>query len=178
MRGLSLALVALLACAGCANEPRPRGLVEQAEFGIFFGGQVQERDEIPFSLDRARQTQGIRIELHEPARTALPVRWELDMPGTTRRVRDAHGRRGKGRVVKTGSAELRPGQQRLDLELPFEPGDPLGTWNVRVTLAEQVVIDRPFLVYDAARRKRAERQARADERAARRESDQSEISEQ
>lgn len=164
MRRLSLALWLLLA-AGCAGTEAPRGPVERAEFGVFFGGQVQERDEIPFSLDRGRQRVGVRIDLREPARAALPVRWELDMPGNTRQVRDTRGRRAQTRVVKTGHAEARAGQERLEIELPFSPGDPLGTWNVRVYVAEQIVVDRPFLVYDAPSRRRAEREGREAARA-------------
>jgi hypothetical protein len=90
------------------------------------------------------------------------------MPGNTRRARDAKGRRGAGRVVKTGQSEARAGQQRLEIELPFAPGDPLGTWNLRVTVAGEVVIDRPFLVYDPDARRRAEREHAKAEREARR----------
>ena len=159
-------LLPLLMLAACSEPPRSDRLVESAEFGIFWGGQVQERDEIPFSLDRSKQIQGVRIELAAPAKAPLEVSWELDMPGSTRRARDAQGRRGKGRVVKTGRTEMRQGQDRLDLELPFEPGDPLGTWNVRVSVAGETVVDRPFLVYDAGARKRAKREQREAERAA------------
>lgn len=159
----------LLVLGACSEDARPERLVQSAEFGIFWGGQVQERDEIPFSLDRSKQVQGVRIELSAPSKAPLEVTWELDMPGTTRRVRDAQGRRGKGRVVKTGRTEMRAGQVELDLELPFEPGDPLGTWNVRVTVAGETVVDRPFLVYDAAARKRAKREQREAERTAHRE---------
>jgi hypothetical protein len=163
---ISLALTAL--ASGClAPEPR-RGLVERAEFGIFFGGQVQERDEIPFTLDRGKQRTGFRIEFHEPLSHPLDVSWELDMPGTTRRGSDPRGRRGMGRIVKTGVAPAPAGEKRLEIELPLSPGDPLGTWNVRVVIAEQIVIDRPFLVYDAAARRRAERAEQRDQREARR----------
>ena len=49
-------------------------------------------------------------------------------------------------------------RERFDQLLPLDPGDPLGTWNIRVTFDERVVIDRPFLVYDAQARRRLEHQ--------------------
>jgi hypothetical protein len=157
-----------LALGGCSEPSRPRGLVEQAEFGVFFATQVQERDEIPFCLDRAKQRQGIRIDFHRPLERPVIVSWELDMPGTTRRVLDARGRRGGGRLVKTGQTEARTGQERVEIELPFSPGDPLGTWNVKVLVAGEIAIDRPFLVYDAEARRSAKRQHEKAEREARR----------
>jgi hypothetical protein len=45
--------------------------------------------------------------------------------------------------------------------LPFSPDDPLGLWNIRVLVGDQVVIDRPFVVYDAIERARR-REAAAD----------------
>ena len=41
----------------------------------------------------------------------------------------------------------------------LEPGDPLGTWNIRVRLNAESVIDRPFLLYDADARQRANESA-------------------
>jgi hypothetical protein len=34
----------------------------------------------------------------------------------------------------------------------FHPGDPLGSWHIRVAMDEQVLIDRAFVVYDAKTR--------------------------
>lgn len=162
------ALLALFFATGCSEPARPEGPVASAEFGVFWATQIQERDEIAFCLDRGKQRQGIRIDFRRPLAEPLDVSWELDMPGNTRRARDAKGRRGAGRVVKTGQAEARAGQERLEIELPFSPGDPLGTWNLRVTVAGEVVIDRPFLVYDADARRRARREHEKAEREARR----------
>jgi hypothetical protein len=130
---------------GCSRAKAPEGPVERAELGVFFGGQVQKRQEIPFTLDRTRQTQGFRITFREPLREPLEVRWEIDRPTT----------RGRGRAVELGDAQARVGQRILDQELVFEPGDALGTWNVRVFVAGRAVIDRPVLIYDAAARRRA-----------------------
>ena len=150
----------LFACAallGCNGEAKSEAFVQRAQFGIFFGGQLQEREQIPFELDQSKQTHGIRIEFREPPRRAVTVNWELDMPGTTRGVRDKQGRIGRGRLAKLGDATVRPGQKQFDQVLKFQPGDPLGLWNVRVVVDREVVIDRAFQVFDArARRRRLE----------------------
>jgi hypothetical protein len=166
--GFQLMLAVALAASGCDESKPRRGLVQRAEFGVFFGGQVQEREELPYSLDRAKQRTGLRIEFFEPLSEPVDVSWELDMPGTTRGVSDARGRRGMGRVVKTGVARAPSGEKRIEIELPLSPGDPLGTWNVRAVVAGEVVVDRPFLVYDASARRRTERAERRAERETRR----------
>jgi len=136
----ALAFAAAIACERGAAEPR----VSEAEFGIFFGGQVQERDEIPFELDRARQIQGIRLAFARPLERDLVVRWELDMPGSER---DAQ------RVVRLGEASARAGQARFEQVVPFSPGDRLGVWNVRVIVDNELVIDRAVVISAAERRR-------------------------
>jgi len=150
-------LAVCLACSfiACESAPAEQKLVQRAQFGIFYGGQVQERKEIPFELDRSKQEHGFRLDFAQPLREKAKVSWELDMPGSTRRVRDRRGRLGKGRLVQLGEAVVSAGRRRFDQVLPFQPGDPLGMWNLRVVARDQVVIDRPFLVYDAKARQRA-----------------------
>jgi hypothetical protein len=65
--------------------------------------------------------------------------------------------------VELGEAQARAGQTRFDELLPFKPGDPLGIWNVRVVVDQEVVIDRRVLVYDAPERERARQDAGAAE---------------
>ena len=142
--GWSIALAA-------ACQPHPPadpfpGPVKAAEFGIFYGGQVQERDVIPLELDRAKQSQGIRIDFDAPLTVPARVTWELDIPGTTRGVRDLAGRRGKGRLVKLDEALVPVGRGRFEHEIVFRPDDPVGMWNLRVRVDGRVVIDRPFEV--------------------------------
>jgi hypothetical protein len=107
---------------------------------------VQEREQIPLVIDQTRQSHGIRIEFDEPTTEELTVSWELDMPGTTRGVRDERGVRGRGRVVKYDRAIVPKGRSRFDQTLVFEPDDPTGVWNVRVRVAGRIVIDRAFEV--------------------------------
>ena len=61
--GLALLGLALAACQA-PGDPEAPGL--EAKFGVFYGGQVQELDDIPLSLDSARQRQGFRLELTPP----------------------------------------------------------------------------------------------------------------
>ncbi len=147
-RGLLIA--ALLGVTLACERPPPKddfpGPVRSAEFGIFYGGQVQEREHIPLVVDQTKQSHGIRIDFDHPTTEELTVSWELDMPGTTRGVRDERGIRGKGRLIQHGQAQVPKGRARFDHILAFRPGDPVGVWNVRVRVADQIVIDRAFEV--------------------------------
>jgi hypothetical protein len=154
-----LGLLALGAC-DARGEGASRGGVS-AEFGIFYGGQVQELDEIPFELDAAKQRQGFRLTVSPPPPRALEVRWEVGKPGRGRRVSDGQGRKARPRPVQPGRAHFRPGEPVFEQVLAFGPDDPLGLWNIRVVVDDHVVIDRPFVVFDAASRARR-REAAAD----------------
>ena len=72
---------ALYAVLGC-EKPSEAPAVD-ARFGIFFGGQVQEREELPLVLDRNRQSHGIRLDFREPPERALRVTWEIEKPGAS-----------------------------------------------------------------------------------------------
>lgn len=156
----SLMCAALATCA--CQSPAAAEATLEARFGIFYGGQVQERVEIPFEIDRARQLQGIRIDMQPPPREPHEVRWELSLP-TGRRRADARGRKALERRLRQGSQRMRPGEPRFEVALPFAVDDPLGLWNIRVLVGERVVIDRPFVVYDPRQRAAAVRRARAAE---------------
>jgi hypothetical protein len=146
----------LAACAAPSNAAVP-GI--HAEFGIFYGGQVQERDEIPLSLDAARQRQGFRLTHTPPPAEPLEVRWELGKPGQGRRVPDSQGRRARPRPVQLGRAHFRAGEPVFEQTLPFASDDPLGLWNIRVLVGDRVVLERPFVVYDPVERERREKAA-------------------
>lgn len=146
MKRLAAFALVSLAVSACNAQRGTDALVKHAELGVFFGGQVQERDEIPFELDATKQSQGFRIDLSHPPDKPHHVRWEIDRP--------ASGRHGVDRVVSIGEADIRVGQARFDQSLPFKPGDPLGVWNVRVLVDGDIVIDRELTVFDAAARRR------------------------
>ncbi|MBK7586423.1 MAG: hypothetical protein IPI67_40320 [Myxococcales bacterium] len=144
-RRAALLASAMFVLAPACSRPAPApGLLERAELGVFFGGQVQQRKEIPFTLDRTKQTQGFRLTFRQPLRAPVAVHWEIDRPAP----------KGRGRAVELGDAEARAGLTELDQEIAFRPGDPLGTWNIRVVVDGKIAIDRPIAIYDARSRRR------------------------
>ncbi|HEX6276148.1 MAG TPA: hypothetical protein VFZ53_24070 [Polyangiaceae bacterium] len=133
-RLMSLAALALVACEKPADAP-----ALDAKFGVFFGGQVQEREQLPLVLDRTRQSHGIRLDFREPPAQPLRVAWEIEKPASAK-LEDA------GKLVEYGETRTRPGEERLEIPLAFRQNDRPGDWRVRVTVAERVVLDRPFRV--------------------------------
>jgi hypothetical protein len=148
-RALAAVFVLLAGCSRPAPAPR---LVERAEFGVLFGGQIEQRDEIPFCLDRNQQAEGFRVTFNAPLSVPQRIRWKFDLPGV---VRDKKGHLHPAHAPRTGEDQARAGTREYDHDFVFNPGDPLGMWNVRVLVDDQIVIDRAFVVYDAAARKRA-----------------------
>lgn len=144
----------LMACSSQKGKPDP--LVERAAFGVFFGGQIQDRKEIPFELDPAKQQQGIRIDFRQPLAKSVPVAWEIARPVSAKAAKaDA----GADRVVEVGETSARVGEARLDVPLSFRQGQVLGTWQVRVKVEARVVLDREVLVFDQRERRERERDA-------------------
>jgi len=139
-RALSLAALALL--AACHRAPEPPAV--RARFGVFFGGEVQERTEVPLVLDRTRQTIGVRLEFATPPTTVARVTWELEKPVASKSGKPA------GTVVDYGEARTRPGEAVLDVPLSFRQGDRAGAWHVRVALDGKSVLDRAFKVIPAS----------------------------
>lgn len=150
-----IALYALV-LSGCRSQAEPEldPVVKSAMFGVFFGGQIQERVEIPFEIDKQKQAQGIRIEFRAPLRQNARVSWEFDRPAP-KGVQPSPSTR----VVQLGQAEVKAGSERFEVPLPLVPGDPLGEWNVRALVDGRLVLDQRFSVYNAALRAAAERRA-------------------
>ena len=146
-RPLLWAAIVAMTSSACFERSASRSAKStRAEFGVFFGGQVQERTKIPFESDRSKQTIGFRLTFPSPAPNGRRVEWQLDMPGDTLQVPDDRGRLGEGRVIRIGETMSRPGEVRFEQLLELTPTDPLGTWNVRILVDRQVVLDRPFIV--------------------------------
>ena len=134
------AALALLVIA-CEKPNEPPAV--QAKFGVFFGGQVQERAELPLVLDRTRQSHGIRLDFRDPPERPLRVTWEVDKPAG---AKNEDG----GKVTDYGEIRTRIGEARLEIPLAFRASDRPGAWRVRVSVAERVVLDRTFEVVPAA----------------------------
>jgi len=140
------AWLALFSLFGCEKPSEPPALA--AKFGVFFGGQVEEREELPLVLDRTRQSHGIRLDFREPPTQALRVSWEIEKPKDAK-LEDA------GKLVEYGETRTRVGEGRLEIPLAFRASDRPGAWHVRVTVAEKVVLDRGFKVVAAGPAPRA-----------------------
>jgi hypothetical protein len=136
---LSAALgLSFFACEKPSEAPPVR-----ASFGVFFGGQVQERAELPLVLDRTRQSHGIRLDFRDPPERPLRVTWEVEKPAS---AKNEDG----GKVTDYGETRTRVGEERLEIPLAFRESDRPGAWRVRVSVAERVVLDRAFEVVPAA----------------------------
>lgn len=155
--GLLLAIAVASASPACAR-PEPQSFVKSAKLGVFYGGQVEERTDVPFELDPAKQTQGFRVQFSEPLAQDTAVEWRIDVPKADperkKRPRTAGELATPPRTSLSGRDVARAGETTLDHVLTFHPGDPLGLWNVRVVVRDKVVIDRPIEVFDPAARKR------------------------
>jgi hypothetical protein len=159
--GILLVLISNLALLACQrstpNEPQV-----SAEFGVYFGGQIQQRRDIPFELDGTKQTHGFRVTFADPPAEAHEIAWQVSPPRfskpPSKKPSAAAGAPSDepSREV-SGSALLQAGQRQLAQAWTFKPGDPLGVWNIRVTLDRRVLIDRPFLVYDTRAREQQNR---------------------
>jgi len=119
----------VLAALGCTRleDRSASGVV-----GIFFGGQVQELTEIEFRSERVPSL-GFRLAL--PGDTTHRVRWEITRPGPLGR-----------RVVEQGSSDLSGERATYDQPIALSQESPRGTWNVRVTVDELLVIDRALVI--------------------------------
>ncbi len=143
MRGLCWLLP--LCLLGCPSKPERDPLVERAAFGVFFGGQIQDRKELPFELDRAKQSVGIRVNFRDPLARQVKLSWEIARPLS---AKASKGDAGAEQVTEVGEALARVGERRLDVPVLLRQGQVLGSWHVRVKVDERAVIDRDVLVFD------------------------------
>jgi hypothetical protein len=123
---------------------------------VFFGGQIQDRSELPFELDDAKQRSGIRIDFRAPLTRAVPISWEIARPLN---AHVAQSDAGADRVTEVGQASARVGETRLDVPISLRQGQVLGAWHVRVQVDARVVLDRDVTVFDARERRDRERDA-------------------
>ena len=105
----------------------------RGELGIFYGGQIQQREVVQLG-NGALPTFGFRVNWSDPSTASHRIQWEIVRPGPSGR-----------RVTELGSLDLPPGRRTLDHEIPLQQGTSWGTWNVRVTIDDQLVIDRATL---------------------------------
>jgi hypothetical protein len=146
LRGLgSLLVVCAFGLLGCQSKPERDPLVERAAFGVFFGGQIQDRKELPFELDPAKQSCGIRVDFREPLSRSVKLSWEIARPLSAKASKSDAG---SDHVTEVGEVAARVGELRLDVPVLLRQGQVLGSWHVRVKVDERAVIDRDVLVFD------------------------------
>jgi hypothetical protein len=138
------AALAVVSCLLASCDSKPAGGAHAA-FGVFFGGQIQDRSELAYELDPMQERHGIRVDFDKELDRERVVSWEIAMPlGKQAHAPDA----GSEQVVEVGEARARKGSSRLDVPLAFRPGQSLGRWHVRVRLDMQTLIDRDLVVFD------------------------------
>ncbi len=154
MRGYGWVLA--LSLLGCQSKPEQDPLVERAAFGVFFGGQIQDRKELSFELDPAKQSCGIRVDFREPLARSVRLDWEIARPLN---VKASKADAGGEQVTEVGEAAARVGERRLDVPVLLRQGQVLGSWHVRVKVDGRAVIDRVVLVFDSRERRERESDA-------------------
>jgi hypothetical protein len=129
--GVPLVLGSLgsLGSLGCTSPEvaRTRGSV-----GVFYGGQLQELSVVDWKPERL-PTLGFRLTFAGPG--PHRVNYEVTRPGPAGR-----------RVAELGALTPPAGQLVLDQRISLEPTSPKGTWNVRVSVDDRVVIDRALVI--------------------------------
>jgi hypothetical protein len=145
-RASALFLVCAFAGVSC-RRPATQPGVERTEFGVLFGGDIQDRNVIPLELDPAKQELGVRVTFGAPLARDTRVSWELERP-TKERSSDG----GLLYAAELGETRARSGERRAEGKLRFRRGDPLGTWRVRVRVDDTVVLERQFQVVPASNR--------------------------
>lgn len=132
-------LGALLLCvlSSCEErEAKPR-----AEFGVLYGGDIQDRAQIPLKLPPERQAIGLRVHFPRPLQRDALISWEFERP-TRLPGRDS----GVLYAAELGEQRVPAGETRFDAPLRFRKDDPLGTWRIRIRVDGRVILERDFEV--------------------------------
>jgi hypothetical protein len=158
---LSPALLVLCALGIlCCKDNGAARRVESAEFGVLFGGQIQQRSDIALEFDPLKLTLALRVKLGTALREATPLHWELSRPGPRRGPLQLAGP--ETRVTEFGDETLSAGSSAFEKHFHIKPGDNPGLWNVRLSIAEEVALDRPFVVYVPGERPKPKRRVLLD----------------
>jgi hypothetical protein len=142
----ALALGATL-LAGCRNsnvDPE----VERVEFGVPFGGDIQDRTQIP--LDLEGRELALKVTFRAPLTRERSLSWELERP-TNSRASDG----GMLFSAELGEARVLRGERSAEAKFSLRRGDLPGPWRIRVRLEGRTLLERRFEVTEpAAREKR------------------------
>jgi hypothetical protein len=138
----------------CKDNPAPRR-VASAEFGVLFGGQIQQRSEVALEFDPLKLTLALRVNLNTALAQAAPLHWELSRPGPRRGALQLAGP--ETRITEFGDETLSAGSTAFEKHFHIKPGDNPGLWNVRLSIADEVALDRPFTVFVPGERAQPQR---------------------
>lgn len=130
-----------LSLAGTACPSREDPDLEKVEFGVLYGGDIQDRAVIPLDLDPSRQELSLRVTFRAPLTRERAVSWELERP-TAQRSSDG----GMLFAAELGELKPGPGARRAEAKIAFRRGDLPGTWRLSVRLDGRVVLQRSFTV--------------------------------
>lgn len=142
-RHLLLWMASSLCGTACDSWATPRPPEIKVEVGVFFGGQLQKRNQWPLVLDTTRQTQGFRVVLRDPLSAEAPLSWELARPrmDSKRRLQQ---------ITSQYQATLPVGTKTSDQLIPFDEADRPGTWRLKIMLRNQQVFSGPLEVQRAS----------------------------
>ncbi|MFZ5894272.1 MAG: hypothetical protein ACOY0T_24640 [Myxococcota bacterium] len=143
MSRIALALCATLLLA-CRNEAKNAD-VERVEFGVPFGGDIQDRSQIPIDIEPRELA--LRVTFRAPLSRERKLSWELERPSN---VRASDG--GQLFAAELGESRIPSGERSAEAKLALRRNDPPGPWRIRVALDGQSVLDRRFEVLDSSAR--------------------------
>jgi hypothetical protein len=135
-----------LCCVGCPQK-RADPELERIEFGVLYGGDIQDRAVIPLELAPARQELALRVTFRAPLSRERVVSWELERPAPQK---SADG--GALFAAELGEIRARIGEQRAEAKLAFRRGDSPGTWRLHVRIDGHPALERTFTVKEPERR--------------------------
>lgn len=148
-RASASALLAVLVWGASACRSRSMNSeIERVEFGVLYGGDIQDRTTIPLELDATRQELALRVTFRAPLERERIVQWELERPASQR---GADG--GALFAAELGELRAHPGERRAEAKLAFRRGDLPGAWRLFVRLDGRVVLERSLTVSAPAERR-------------------------
>lgn len=128
---------------GCNRGNSSSDLPVRAQAGIFFGGQVQNRSDWPLILDKARQTQGFRLEFKQALKEPAQIDWEIVHPPIPAK---RHSSSSGDPQPSAFTVTVPAGTERFDQLIPFSDIDRPGVWRLRVTVNGRNVLSKSITV--------------------------------
>lgn len=139
-------IIALGASSACRSEARDPD-VERVEFGVPFGGDIQDRPKIPLDVEPAELA--LRVTFREPQRRQRSLSWELERPANSRGTDG-----GLLFSAELGEAHVAVGESQAEAKLSLRRNDLPGPWRIRVRLDGRSLFERKFEVTEPASREK------------------------